>query len=171
MKKETKDLEMHLAQDEEAKAILELGFFLIQAYQRLKYFLEEAEKMLNGTKLHINEIVVLHIIRIHNTPKSVSVIHLLADFYDDYLIAYTIKKLVKLKLIQKVRSKEAKNTGANYQITELGVQHTDAYVNLRKQTLFASFQEEELDIKGITDQLKSLIQVYIHSLHKLIIKS
>ena len=70
-----------------------------------------------------------------------------------------------------MRSKEAKTTGANYQITELGIQHTDAYVNLRKKTLFASFQEEKLDTKGITDQLKSLIQVYTKSLHKLIIKS
>lgn len=91
---------MHLAENEEATSILEVGLCLIHAYQKLKFFLEEAEKISSGIKLNINEIVILHIIRIQKKPKSVTVINLLADFYDDYTIAYTIKKLIKLKLIE-----------------------------------------------------------------------
>ena len=87
---------MHLAENEEATSILEVGLCLIHAYQKLKFFLEEAEKISSGIKLNINEIVILHIIRIQKKPKSVTVINLLADFYDDYTIAYTIKKLIKL---------------------------------------------------------------------------
>ena len=161
--------EMHLTQDEEAKNILELGFCLIQAYQRLKSFVEEAEKMLDGTKLHINEIVILHIIRIHNKPKSVNVIYLIADFYDDYVVAYAIKKLVKLKLIKKLSSKESTN-GTSYQITEQGIKFTDNYVDLRKQTLFTAFQEGDINTKELGNQLRSLIQIYIKSFRNLVIK-
>jgi predicted MarR family transcription regulator len=161
--------EMHLAQDEEAKNILELGFCLIQAYQRLKSFLEEAEKMLDGTKLHINEIVILHIIRIHNKPKAVNVIYLIADFYDDYVIAYAIKKLVKLKLIKKLSSKGSTN-GTSYQITEQGIKLTNNYVSLRKQTLFAAFQEGNINTKELGNQLRLLIEVYIKSFRNLVTK-
>ena len=36
---------MHLAENEEATSILEVGLYLIHAYQKLKFFLEEAEKI------------------------------------------------------------------------------------------------------------------------------
>ena len=72
---------MHLGENEEALSMLELGLCLIHAYQKLKFYLEEAEKISCGVKLNINEIVILHIIRIQKKPKSVTVINLLADFY------------------------------------------------------------------------------------------
>lgn len=161
---------MHLAENDEATSILELGLCLIHAYQKLKFFLEEAEKISSGIKLNINEIVILHIIRIQKKPKSVTVINLLADFYDDYTIAYTIKKLLKLKLIRKSSSKED-NNGTSYQITEKGISHTDAYVNLRKETLFVAFEEDaEVNIKELTEQLRCLIRIYTKSFQNLIFK-
>ena len=48
---------MHLAENEEATSIIEVGLCLIHAYQKLKFFLEEAEKISSGIKLNINEIV------------------------------------------------------------------------------------------------------------------
>jgi predicted MarR family transcription regulator len=91
---------MHLAENEEATSILEVGLCLIHAYQKLKFFLEEAEKISSGIKLNINEIVILHIIRIQKKPKSVTVINLLADFYDDYTIAYTGGLSVNLRFFR-----------------------------------------------------------------------
>lgn len=61
---------MHLGENEEALSILELGLCLIHAYQKLKFYLEEAEKISSGVKLNINEIVILHIIR---DPKKAEV--------------------------------------------------------------------------------------------------
>jgi predicted MarR family transcription regulator len=150
---------MHLAENEEATSILEVGLCLIHAYQKLKFFLEEAEKISSGIKLNINEIVILHIIRIQKKPKSVTVINLLADFYDDYTIAYTIKKLLKLKLIRKSSSKED-NNGTSYQITEEGISHTDAYVNLRKETLFVAFEEGKSieEIKALVTEDEESVQ-------------
>lgn len=161
---------MHLAENEAAKSVLEVGFSLIHAYQKLKLFLEEAEKISSGIKLNINEIVIFHIIRIQKKPKSVTVINLLADFYDDYTISYSIKKLIKLKLIRKSSSKED-NNGTSYQITEEGISHTDAYVNLRKETLFKAFEEDtEVNIKELTEQLRCLIRIYTKSFQNLIFK-
>jgi len=61
---EVRGNKMHLGENEEAMSILEVGLCLIHAYQKLKFFLEEAEKISSGIKLNINEIVILHIIRI-----------------------------------------------------------------------------------------------------------
>lgn len=161
---------MHLGENEETLSILELGLCLIHAYQKLKFYLEEAEKISSGVKLNINEIVILHIIRIQKKPKSVTVINLLADFYDEYTIAYTIKKLIKFKLIKKLSSKE-ENNGTSYQITEEGIKHTDAYTVLRRKTLFSAFAEDkEINIKELTNQLKCLIRIYTKSFQNLIFK-
>lgn len=161
---------MHLGENEEALSILELGLCLIHAYQKLKFYLEEAEKISCGVKLNINEIVILHIIRIQKKPKSVTVINLLADFYDDYTISYSIKKLIKFKLIRKLSSK-ADNNGISYQITEEGIKHTDIYAALRSKTLFTTFAEDkEINLKELTNQLKCLIRIYTKSFQNLIFK-
>lgn len=161
---------MHLGENEEALSILELGLCLIHAYQKLKFYLEEAEKISSGVKLNINEVVILHIIRIQKKPKSVTVINLLADFYDEYTIAYTIKKLIKFKLIKKLSSTE-ENNGTSYQITEEGIKHTDAYTVLRRKTLFTTFAEDkEINLKELTNQLKCLIRIYTKSFQNLIFK-
>jgi len=122
---------MHLGKNEEALSILESGLCLIHAYQKLKLYLEEAEKISSGVKLNINEIVILNIIRIQKKPKSVTVINLLADFYDEYTIAYTIKKL----------SSKEENNGTSYQITEEGIKHTDAYTVLRGKRYLQPLQK------------------------------
>lgn len=167
---EVRGNKMHLGENEEAISILEVGLCLIHAYQKLKFFLEEAEKISCGVKLNINEIVILHIIRIQKKPKSVTVINLLADFYDDYAISYSIKKLIKFKLIRKLSSK-ADNNGTSYQITEEGIKHTDIYAALRRKTLFTAFAEDtEINIKDLTDQLKYLIRIYTKSFQNLIFK-
>lgn len=167
---EVRGNKMHLGENEEAISILEVGLCLIHAYQKLKFFLEEAEKISCGVKLNINEIVILHIIRIQKKPKSVTVINLLADFYDDYAISYSIKKLIKFKLIRKLSSK-ADNNGTSYQITEEGIKHTDIYAALRRKTLLTAFAEDtEINIKDLTDQLKYLIRIYTKSFQNLIFK-
>ena len=62
---------MHLGENEEALSILELGLCLIHTYQKLKFYLEEAEKISSGVKLNINEIVILHIIT--QDPKKAEI--------------------------------------------------------------------------------------------------
>lgn len=61
---------MHLGENKEALSILELGLCLIHAYQKLKFYLEEAEKISSGVKLNINEIVILHIVRIQKSRNQ-----------------------------------------------------------------------------------------------------
>lgn len=163
------NIKLHLTESKEAAEILELGFALVQAFQELKRYMEESVKITNGDNLSMNDIIILHIIRIHEKPKSVNAINIIANCYDDYSIAYSIKKLLKLKLIKKTEL--VKNTKSiEYQITDIGIKNTNDYNDMRKRALFKAFSEENFtNFKGMTQQLRLLRQIYTNSFHNLIV--
>lgn len=154
----TLDKNWHLAQDEISIQVSEFELQLWRVFYGFTRWQEECEKSVNGTDLTANELAVLHIIRMKEKPKTVYDIGRLLNRNDTYNIIYSIRKLLKLGLIEKVKyspnDKKTNKTTLAYQITEEGIQNTDTYTSTRAEVLITMFENEK-DIN-----LKDLVRIF-----------
>lgn len=152
------DKTWHLAETEEEIKVTEFELQLWRIFYGFIRWQEECEKTANNTDLTGNELAVLHVIRMKNRPKTISDIGRLLNRDDTFNIKYSLRKLVKKKLIQStVGSKRA----SSYQITEEGIKNTDSYTATRRNILIELFvKNHDLDLEDLAEKLAKFKGIY-----------
>ena len=130
----------HLAETDEEVKVSELEFVLWRVVYGFLRWQEDCTSHVTGITLTGDDIAALHIIRMKNRPKTVYEVAQLLNRSDIPNVQYSIKKLLKLALIEKAKNPIKKAIA--YQLTPLGVKDTDAYTKARKELFLKLFLKE-----------------------------
>ena len=130
----------HLAETEEEVKVSELEFVLWRVVYGFLRWQEDCTSHVTGITLTGDDIAALHIIRMKDRTKTVYEIAQLLNRSDIPNVQYSIKKLLKLGLIEKAQNPIKKAIG--YQLTPLGITQTNAYTKARKELFLNLFLKE-----------------------------
>jgi len=108
------------------------------------------------------DFALLNAIRMHGRAKSISELGRLMNRDDISNIQYSVRKLTKAELIEKIGLKGHKK-GATYKVTEKGMQATDKYTLFRQELLLpltTEISESEDKMNQISNVLNLLSGIY-----------
>jgi predicted MarR family transcription regulator len=149
----------HLSENADEMKVTEFELLLWRTFNGFIRWQEDCELAANNNALTGNELSILHVIRMKERPKTANDIARLLNREDKFNITYSIKKLLKLGLIEK--SKDTVKKGATYQATNAGIKNTDDYVKARKHILISLFgKEPRINLSEITQELVKIISLY-----------
>lgn len=155
------DKTWHLARNEAEIKVTEFEIQLWRVFFGFSRWQEECEKSVNGIELTANELAILHAIRMKDKPKTIADIGRLLNRNDNHNIRYSINKLLKLGLIEKVKTSQENHKNFSLQATSAGIQDTDAYGEMRKNILINMFnQETDLNLEEINKALMKIKAIY-----------
>lgn len=155
------DKTWHLAQNSDEIKITEFELQLWRVFYGFLRWQERCEKSVNGLDLTGNELAVLHIIRMKDKPKSLYDIGRLLNRDDTFNIHYSIRKLLKMGLIEKVQSVPGDRKTFAYQATEAGIKNTDSYTEVRRSILIEMFSREPgLKLEELERNLAKIKAIY-----------
>jgi predicted MarR family transcription regulator len=108
---------------------------------------------------------VLHTIRMHDRPKSISEVARLLNRDDLSNLQYSLRKLAKAGLIERAANGNSKRSAA-YQVTDRGTQVSDLFAQLRRELLLSltgSINNLEEDIQTACKVLNLASGLYDHA--------
>lgn len=155
------DKTWHLSQTPDEIRVTEFELQLWRVFNGFMRWVEECERYVNGTSLTGQELSVLHIIRMKDRPKSINDIGRILNRSDNYNIQYTIRKLVKMGLIEKHESSPQHKKSSTYRITKKGTENTDKFVETRRKILIDLFiKGSNLTLEDMTKTIVRLKSIY-----------
>ncbi len=111
------------------------------------------------------ENAVLHLIRMHDRPKSISDIARLMNRDDISNLQYSLRKLTNAQLIKRSDKRDSKRS-ASYTITSKGRQITDQFAEFRRDlllTLTDSIKNFDEDVVVASKVLSIIAGLYDHA--------
>ncbi|CAD5201655.1 winged helix DNA-binding protein [Pseudomonas sp. FEN] len=154
------DKTWHLAITDDEVDWAECELQLWRAFNAFKRWQLECEKMVNNSKLSVDELAVLHVIRMNDRPKTIAEVGRLLNRPDHFNINYSITKLSERGLVRKYQP--LKNKHVQLSVTEEGRRSTDKYTEARKNILFGEFSSEigSINLKEVVLGLRQIKVVY-----------
>ena len=143
------DKHWHLATDGYEVGLTELEFAIMRVSEAFYRWQSDCLACCFPQSFSGADNAVLHVIRMHDRPKSISEIGRLLNRDDQSNLQYGIRKLVNVGLIEKSNASDNKR-GVTYQVSDLGREVTDRYAEFREELLISltksmSDWEENLD--------------------------
>ena len=149
------DKRWHLSEEPVEAEIADFELQLWRVFYGFIGWQEECEKTVNNTDLTGNELAILHVIRLKDRPKTISDISRILNRNDTFNIHYSIRKLIKKKLVQKTVG------GKAYEMTPEGIENTSAYARMRKNTLIKLYlNSQDLQLTDMAAKLAKLKSIY-----------
>lgn len=160
------DKHWHLSTNEHEIALTEIEFSIFRSFAAFSRWMDDLAACCHSDDPLCSgmDFAVLNVIRMHDRAKSISEVGRLQNRDDISNLQYSVRKLTKVGLIEKVGLKGNKK-GATYRATEKGIQATDLYARYRRQLLIPLTQaisesDEKMDqvakvlslLSGIYDQ-------------------
>jgi predicted MarR family transcription regulator len=159
------DKHWHLAQSDQEITFTELEFSLLRISAAFERWQKDClacciEGGLSGT-----DNSVLHIIRMHDRPKSISGVarHLNRD--DISNLQYSLRKLKKAGLIERTGREDSKRSAA-YRVTAEGTRVSDLFAQFRRELLLSlteSIKDFDVDISTASRALNITSGLYDHA--------
>jgi predicted MarR family transcription regulator len=128
------DYRWHLAETAGEVEVTELEFALMRAFEGFGRWQSECLAGVCQMPASGPENALLHIIRMHDRPKSIKELARLANRDDVPNIQYSLRKLIGGGLVVR---KGAGRSGVSYEVTDEGRRVTDDYGALRRRLLLA----------------------------------
>ncbi len=126
------DRRWHLANTPFEIEVTEAEYSLMRAYEGFGRWQQECLGSVIEHALSGPENALLHIIRMHDRPKSIKDLAWMTNRDDIPNIQYSLRKLIKAGLVRRSGSGRA---GVTYSASERGIEVTDQYAKLRKTLL------------------------------------
>ena len=123
----------HLAQSDAEERLSGLEFLLWRLFYSFKKWHEDCQSCVSNDDVNADEIALIHLIRMRDRPKTIYEIARLMNRDDMPNLQYSLKKLIKLNIIQK--SKEASKRAISYEVTAKGRKITDRYGEIRREIM------------------------------------
>jgi len=154
------DKHWHLSTNVDETNLTELEFALFRNYAALTRWMDDCAACCHTSEQSCNGVdyAILNMIRMHERPKSIAEVARLTNRDDISNLQYTIKKLTKAGLIEKVGVSEKKR-GATYQVTEEGIEATEKYAGFRRELLLPMVQTIVQNTDESTDQLVKMLSL------------
>lgn len=128
------DKHWHLADNDYEVELTELEFSILRVSAAFDRWRSDCMACCSGESFSGADAAVLHVIRMHNRPKSISEIGRLLNRDDQSNLQYGIRKLVKAGVIEKAGIGDSKK-GVTYVVTDLGREITDRFAQFRRELL------------------------------------
>jgi predicted MarR family transcription regulator len=158
------DRTWHLAKSDDEINLTELELQLWRVFSGFLRWQQECERNVNGTNLTGYDLSVLHIIRMKDRPKTIIDVARLLNRDDNFNIQYSIRKLLKMGLIEKGKLENSKSSV--YQVTPAGIKNTNDLASARKQILLEMFiKNADFDLVDVANALGKLKTVYDEAEH------
>lgn len=154
------DKHWHLATDDTEVAVTELEFSLIRIASAFERWQSDCLACCHGHPFSGSDTAILHVVRMHERPKSISEIGRLLNRDDQSNLQYSVRKLLKAGLIEKTSGGGKK--GVTYQVSDLGHQVTERYAEFRKElfTSLASSVFASHDLEAVAKTMNLMAGVY-----------
>lgn len=155
------DKRWHLATDSHEVALTELEFALFRISEAFERWQSDCLACCADGNLSGTDNALLHMIRMHDRPKSISDLARLLNRDDLSNLQYSLRKLNKAGLVEKAQSDSKK--GATYRVTLQGTKVTDLYAQYRKElllTLTRSIEGFEGRIESVSHSINLMVGMY-----------
>lgn len=131
------DKHWHMSTDSHELALTEIEFSIFRTYSAFSRWMDDLanccqdddEQTCSGT-----DFALLNVVRMHDRPKSISELARLMNRDDMPNVQYSIRKLTKAGLIEKLGAQRNKK-GATYHTTPRGIAATNLYAKYRRELL------------------------------------
>jgi predicted MarR family transcription regulator len=130
------DKHWHLATDDFEVGLTELEFSIFRISAAFERWQADCLGCCHGQTFSGTDTALLHVIRMHDRPKSISELARLLKRDDLSNLQYGIRKLLKAGLIEKSRYSGSKKD-VTYQVSAEGREVTDQYASFRKELLIS----------------------------------
>lgn len=130
------DRHWHLAATDLEVGVTELEFSVLRVSAAFERWQGDCLGCCHGQAFSGTDTALLHVVRMHERPKSISELSRLLKRDDLSNLQYSVRKLLKAGLIEKTRQAGSKKDVV-YQMTELGREITDQYAQFRKELLMS----------------------------------
>eukprot|EP01155_Anaeramoeba_flamelloides_P019247 Anaeramoba_flamelloidesa573476_23.p1 GENE.a573476_23~~a573476_23.p1 ORF type:complete len:187 (+),score=29.80 a573476_23:225-785(+) len=137
----------HLAATEHDVATTEFEWALLRFHEAFQRFCLQLGSTCGLGSLTYQELIILHVIRMQDRPKPVTIIARLLNRDDIPNIQYSLRKLVSQELITKIKEPQGKIY--TYAMTDDGKSKVDKYATLRATLL----TEQTASIDKIDEKL------------------
>ena len=146
----------HLSTNQDETNLTELEFALFRNYSALTRWMDDCAACCHTSEQPCNgmDYAILNMIRMHERPKSISEVARLMNRDDISNIQYTIKKLTKAGLIEKLGTRDHKR-GVTYKVTHEGIEATDKYAGFRRELLLPMVQT----INNSSEETENVVKV------------
>ena len=155
------DRHWHLATDTFEIGLAELEFSIFRVTAAFERWQSDCLGCCHGQNFSGTDTAVLHVIRMHDRPKSISEIGRLLNRDDQSNLQYGVRKLLNAGLIEKSHSAASKRD-VTYRVSQLGRQVTDSYARFRKELLVRMTRQTigDTDLEAVSRALNLLSAVY-----------
>lgn len=143
----------HLAASDTEYRITEFEWSIIRITEAFARWVTTTGSMLTEADIKFSEHLILHVIRMHNRPKTSATIARMINRDDIPNIQYSLRKLEAAKLIRKTKEKSGKIF--SYSVTDLGRSITDEYAKIRSELLLNAVRT----ISNIDDRITEMTQL------------
>ncbi len=161
----TLDKHWHLAESDEEVNFTELDFAILRISGAFDRWQKDCLACCIDGGLSGIDNAVLHIVRMHDRPKSISEIARLLNRDDISNLQYSLRKLSKAGLIARAGTSNSKRTAA-YEVTEEGTRVSDLFAQFRRElllTLTRSIKDLDVDILTACKVLNITSGLYDHA--------
>jgi predicted MarR family transcription regulator len=161
----TLDKHWHLAESDEEVNFTELEFAILRISGAFDRWQKDCLACCIDGGLSGIDNAVLHIVRMHDRPKSISEIARLLNRDDISNLQYSLRKLSKAGLIARAGTSNSKRTAA-YEVTEEGTRVSDLFAQFRRElllTLTRSIKDLDVDILTACKVLNITSGLYDHA--------
>lgn len=157
----TLDRHWHLARDAYEIGVTEVEFAVFRVAAALERWQSDCLGACHDGAFSGTDTALLHVIRMHDRPKSISELGRLLKRDDVSNLQYGVRKLLKAGLIQ--RSKEAgSKRDVTYCVSALGRKVTDKYAETRRELLISMTRTSvgEADFDTVARMLNLMAAMY-----------
>ncbi|MBT4521663.1 MAG: winged helix DNA-binding protein [Halieaceae bacterium] len=159
------DMHWHLAQSDEELRITELEFAILRISAAFDRWQKDCLSCCVDGGLSGIDNTVLHIIRMHDRPKSISEVARLMNRDDISNLQYSLRKLTKVGLIARAATGDSKRTAA-YEVTAEGTRVSDLFAQFRRELLLSltdSIKDLDVDLVTASKVLNITSGLYDHA--------
>ena len=139
------DKHWHLARDDYEVGLAELEFSILRLSAAFERWRSDCMACCCDASFSGADTAVLHVVRMHDRPKSISEIGRLLNRDDLSNLQYGIRKLLNAGVIEKTGNNDSKK-GVTYVVTQLGCEITDRFAEFRQELLISLTQSMSTDI-------------------------
>lgn len=126
----------HLATTDRDASLTDFEFSLLQSLASFERWAHQATRLVTSHALTFSEIVLLHLVHMHDRPKDAATLAKLLNRDDLPNVLYSLRKLISLGLVEKSKS----GAVTLYRATAQGAQAAERYAELRHDILMPALE-------------------------------
>lgn len=155
------DRHWHLAQDAYEIGVTEVEFSVFRVAAALERWQSDCIGACLGGAYSGTDVALLHVIRMHDRPKSISELGRLLKRDDVSNLQYGVRKLLKAGLIQRANEAGSKRD-VTYVVSARGREVTDKYAETRRELLISMTRNSvgEADFETVARMLNLMAAMY-----------